>query len=272
LKSKLLKKISQPVLNRNEKFKNTHEGETCYIVGNGGSLKNMDLSVFSDHPVIGINSFGLHKDAKSMNYLYQVLVEPYFFYPYLKNPYNHKYQRNIFGKVFKKSFKEHSNTKLFTSISNIFGNNLKNVHFLHHFGNRTPDKNICDISGDFSFMQGGFAGALGLAISLGFKKAYLLGIDYLMTPMVDGHFYAYDPAYVGGKSGDVYGHLYREVEDLIELSIIADQGTSTRLPCQTYEEFCGKKISYRHNHDIIKEEYLSILRQAVELEQYCRKV
>ena len=38
-------------------------------------------------------------------------------------------------------------------------------------------------------MAGGLSAAIGIAINYGFKKAILVGCDYLLDPVRGGHFY-----------------------------------------------------------------------------------
>ena len=267
-KEKLSSSLFHRILQKNEPFKNIHKDETCYIIGNGASLKNMDLSAFSNHITIGVNNLVLHSDFQKLDVRYHVLVEPLFLYPYCKNPYTKKIQENIFGKLFKKSFSQYPQVNLFVSITNILGSNLSNIYYLYHFGHREPDMKQCDISGTFSFMAGGLYGAIGLAINMGFRKAILVGCDYVFTPICDGHFYGLGPGERTDKVKNIYEKLFNEVEGAIELSVITDVGVSKWLPSQTYKELTGKNLKYHENNEIIKKEYLDILKKAVELKQF----
>lgn len=273
---KLLDKFSSsllsPALAKNKKFLNLHENETCYIIGNGGSLKYMNLESFNDHIAIGINHLCLHKDLNKLNLKYYVLVESFFLYPYCKNPYTKKYQRNVLGDLFKMSFPKDSEINLFVSLTNYFGHKFKNIQYLYHFGHRNPDIKFQDLSSIFSFMSGGLHAAVGLAIYLGFKKAILVGCDYTFSPVSNGHFYAFGTPKRSGKDYNNYKDLFEVSTKTIDLSIITDFGKSNSLPFQTYEEFTGKSLKYQENNELIKEEYLEMLRKAVSLEQYGSKI
>ena len=48
-------KVANPILSRIYSLKNYHKGESCYIFGDGVSIKWFDLSSFSDKPVISLN-------------------------------------------------------------------------------------------------------------------------------------------------------------------------------------------------------------------------
>ncbi|MBT3235622.1 MAG: hypothetical protein HN353_06710 [Bdellovibrionales bacterium] len=272
LKNKILKLISAPTLRKNDELKGIHDGENCYIIGNGSSLRNIQLDYFSDRPAICINHFSLHKDAALIDYRYHVLVEPFFCYPYVRNPYINKLQYNVFWEVFKASFSEYPDVIFFTSISNKFGNVFPNTRYLHHFGHRKVDKGICDISGNFSFLAGGFAAAIGLAINLGFKRATLLGCDYLLTPIRTGHFYAYGDGMVTNDMTNVYANILDEIDGLIELSIITDEGSSKWVQSQTFKELSGHNIIKRRNIDVIRPEYLDILAKLKSHKGFCDKV
>lgn len=274
-KQKILRDIFNPILARNREFIGRHEGESCYIFGNGASLKNMALSSFSDHPAIGLNLLCLHNDFRSLNIQYYAVIEPFFFYPYIKNPYIKKYQINILGSLFKKAFSPHSDVTLFTSISNIFGTKKGNTFYLHHFGIKYPNRKHMNICGEFSFMKGALYAGIGLAINLGFKNAYLIGCDYLFTPRKEGHFYTYGPPRVIDNNNEdinLYDNLLKKVESLIELNVITDTGVSRWLPYQDYRQFKNKKIEYRENDEIIRPDYLDILNNAVKLNQLTYRV
>ena len=228
----------------------------------------MDLSFFSDHIAIGINHLCLHKDFKKLDVRYYTVVESFFLYPYCKNPYTKKYQDNVLGKLFKKSFPQDAGINLFVSLTNIFGSHLKNINYLYHFGHRNPDMKNRDISSVFSFMAGGLHAGIGLAINMGFKKAILVGCDYTFTPTSDGHFYSLGPPRRSDKDYNNYQDLFKESKGLIELSVITDKGRSNSLPYQTYEEFTRNSLKYHENTEIVNEEYLNMLRRAVDLKQY----
>lgn len=275
-KQKILHHLFDPILARNKKFIGRHEGETCYIVGNGASLKNMDLSAFSDYPAIGLNLLCIHNEFRSLNLKYYMVVEPFFLYPLITNTYTQKkFQPNIIGNLFKKAFRHHADIPLFTSISNIFGSKFDNTFYLHHFGIKFPSREHLNICSEFSFMAGALHGGIGLAINLGFKKAFLLGCDYLLAPMKMGHFYSYGPSTVRDRKYDdinIYDTLIKEVDGLIELKVITDTGISKEIPSQDCMQFNGSFIKYKENFEIVSKEYLDILSCAFEFDQLTNKI
>ncbi len=49
-----------PVLKRNEVFRNCHQGRRCFVIGNGPSLNEQDLSPLAGEITFVVNSFHLH--------------------------------------------------------------------------------------------------------------------------------------------------------------------------------------------------------------------
>lgn len=265
---RILYAITKPILKRNKRFIGRHQGETCYIFGNGASLKYMDLSSFSNLPTIGLNFLCLHNGFRSLDVQYYATIEPFFFYPFVKNPYTHTYQTNVLGSLFKKALRSYPEVKLFTSISNIFGVRRRNTYYLHHYGIKTPAREHLSICGEFSFMKGALYAGIGLAANLGFRKGILVGCDYIFTPCSDGHFYSAGPPARSNRFENVFKHLFNESRDLIELSVIVDNGESRWLPYQSYESFTGKKLEYKENIEIVSREYLDMLNLAYKQKCY----
>lgn len=263
--NRALKLLLSPILARNKKFIDLHKGETCYIIGNGATLKCLNFQDFADHPAIGLNQLCLHNDIGSLNLKYYVVNEPYFFYPRIKNFYNgKKFQVNHLGLLLKRAFFSKLDIPFFTSASNIFGIPFRNSYFLHHFGEKVPNKNKNNICGSFSFMKGALYAGVGLAINMGFSRAYLIGCDYLLRPKKMGHFYTFGPSYYDPDDQDInfYSDLIKEVDGLIELSVIAEEGGSAWIPVKINNSLKFNK--YKENNDIVDTKYLNLLNKAVE--------
>ena len=147
-------------LRENTRFKNIYDGQTCFIFGNGASIKYMNLSDFKDNKSIAINLMVLHEDFHELDCCAYVLPESYFFYKYFRNPYDKKFKENIIGNLFRKKIKNFNDINLFTSISNYFGAPIDNTYYFHHFDKKIPDKNFINLSYKFSMMAGGLYAAL----------------------------------------------------------------------------------------------------------------
>lgn len=74
----LIYQASSEVLGKVRKFNNIHKGESCYIFGDGISLKSMDLHQLSDKCAIACNYVPFHKEFVSLNCSYGVVSAPLF--------------------------------------------------------------------------------------------------------------------------------------------------------------------------------------------------
>jgi len=54
----------------NVELKNRHQGERCFVMGNGPSLGKQDLSPLADEITIGANSFYKHRDSRRVDLRY----------------------------------------------------------------------------------------------------------------------------------------------------------------------------------------------------------
>ena len=271
MKNNFLHALLKPILKKNLPFKDKFKDQTCYIFGNGASLKAMDLKYFTDHPTIAINHLVLHKDFHLLDTCCYALIEPLSFYSYFKNPYTEEYQSNIMGTLFKKEIVKFPHLNLFTSFTNIFGRPLQRTHYLHHFGKRQADLKHLDICSDLSYLAGGLHAGIGLAIELGFKKAILVGCDYLTKPRTFGHFYA-QPHHGKDNGYQPYTQLIEDCSSKIALEVISDYPKDCVLPLIDYENFTGSPVKYRENTEIVSRENLFILNKAFEMKQYTSPV
>ena len=64
-------------LARNERFRNLHRGERCFILGSGNSIKEQDLTRLSGEIVMTQNHFHAHEDIGIINPRYHVNVPKY---------------------------------------------------------------------------------------------------------------------------------------------------------------------------------------------------
>ena len=79
--NKLIYSLNKRSFSRNVQFKDIHKGDTCYIFGNGESIKSMDLNNFNDKISIGCNNLFLHKDFEKLDCRYYQIVAPLIFLP-----------------------------------------------------------------------------------------------------------------------------------------------------------------------------------------------
>lgn len=63
------------LVKENEKFKDIHKGERCFILGNGPSLNNVDFSLLQDEQVFTVNSLMQHSDFDRLKSNYHLWMD-----------------------------------------------------------------------------------------------------------------------------------------------------------------------------------------------------
>ncbi|MCS6765710.1 MAG: hypothetical protein MO847_04430 [Candidatus Protistobacter heckmanni] len=251
LKDQILWRLAQPQLKRNAAFKGRHQGESCYIFGNGASLKSMDLDRFSDRVSISCNSFFFHRDFGKLNCLYYHLPAAFLFYRYRK--YYGAWYRNYIGDLFRRKIGENPKTRFFTSLSNCLNMRGENVYYTHHFGSRTWDFQKTALDGEFSFMQGGLYAMLGMAAYFGFTNAILVGCDYAFTPRYGSHFFEKGLGQPVYEDESPYGgDIFERCQERMDLTLLVPDGVQSNLmKTVSYSEYTGRPMEYKENLDII---------------------
>jgi len=61
-------------MNRLRRFRNTHVGQRCFIIGNGPSLRNTDLTLLKNEVTFGLNRIYMNFDAMGYETTYHVTV------------------------------------------------------------------------------------------------------------------------------------------------------------------------------------------------------
>lgn len=67
------------ILAQNKKYKNAYSGKRCFVLGNGPSLKNIDLSILSDEYTFTVNQIARRKDFPSLHTNFHFWADPQFF-------------------------------------------------------------------------------------------------------------------------------------------------------------------------------------------------
>lgn len=252
--NKILLKSFSKTLNKNLEFKNLHSGESCYIFGNGTSLKYYDLRAFNDKPSIGCGAFSAHKDIKDLDLKYYYIGHPLFFYKFWKNPYSKNYEVNKVGRFYRRKVDLLPETQFFMSLSNYFGIRRDNVNFLYHFGEVHSLSVDNRADGIFSMMEGSLMGMIGVARYLGFSDITLVGCDYTFNPKMYGHFYEKGI----GRTGHGAAFLpetFDLLKDKVTLRTVTPHAdfSSDVVPSLTYQELSGEAPDFKENSEIIAE-------------------
>jgi len=258
LKNKALYLLSKKVLDRNTRFKGLHAGESCYIFGNGASIKYFDLGLFNDRVSIGCGSLFLHHDFHKLDLKYYYTGHPFLFYKYWKNPYKKKYERNLLGELWKKNIQFNSSIEYFVSLSNYSRIRGSNINYVHHFGHISSNPPKIELDNVFSTMDGSLNAMVGLAVYMGFNEITLVGCDYTYRPRSQGHFFEF------GKFPDLIEKevfskdllSYVESEANIETLTIDENYVGEILNHTSYEELLLSKPHYQENRGIVSKNNL----------------
>ena len=254
--NKALFALSRSNFARNLKFENLHKEETCYIFGNGASIKRMDLKNFSDKISIGCNNLFLHKDFSKLDCRYYQIPPPFIFSRFFK--YYNKFQRNYVASIYREKINFFNKINFFTSIYNKLSIRSSNIYYQHHFGEKKWDFKKCRLDNTFSFLEGATNAMIGLAIYMGFKKAILVGLDYLNIPRGEGHFYDKPTPSISKLP---YNKLFfKEAVNHIDLQLITlENQKSETIDFKSYSDYTGFKEKNHKNTHIVNKENLDIL-------------
>lgn len=259
------------IVKKNVSLKGLHAGETCFIFGNGASLKYYDISKLPKNIAI-VCAYSLVDDRmRNLNVKYYAFCESYSLYPLVFNTYPHvrKFQKNKIRDIFAKSIKNYKNIRIITNLTNIYSSVLprNNTSYIFHFGKRNVLS--CDMADSFGACGGALDYMLGVAKYMGFSKAIILGCDYLGSPPQMGHFYYDSEPFIG-----IYNKEYCErVKALVDylgidvLAILPEGAQSLDFDFDTYENYFRLSRKPKKNSEFIDSYYLELMREAAKSNQ-----
>jgi hypothetical protein len=214
--SKLYLKYKDPnallALGKNRILKDIHKNQRCFILGTGPSINKIDINKLKNEKCIFLSQFYFHKDYPNINPVYHLFsgLSPHPDIPYQS------------GLKFFKQIEDHvaTGTLLFMNYLDkkfIEDNGLFAKHKVHYFYFK---KNLNDIfkSGvDAAQVLYGAQGipvmAIQIALYMGFKEIYLLGIDGCNDKETKAsHFYDRQKSVVDGlrvEPADVLSDFYK---------------------------------------------------------------
>ena len=112
-------------------------------------------------------------------------------------------------------------------------------------------------------MAGSLHTALGLAIYMGFSRAYLVGCDYLFTPQCIGHFY--NNFYSISDNYDLASPELVQLEKIIKIVLVTPKNMKSKyFNYITYKDLTGRSDSFRENIDIVDPNLYKYLKLAYQ--------
>ena len=162
----------------NSNYKNTHLGKRCFILGNGPSLRNVDLADLSDEFVFTVNNFSQVNNYKAI----KTNVHLWMDFSFFGMREDQKYDMTSLMKNYQDIAQEHP-ICFFPQEAYDFVNQNKlheilNVNYLITSQNVSENKPIfCDIAQPITAFTTVVQYAILIAIYMGFSEIYLLGCD-----------------------------------------------------------------------------------------------
>lgn len=181
VKSRLKSKNQFDVVLKSKKLRDIHKGKRIYVLGTGPSIKNQNLTHLSNQITIALNEFYLHNDISQIKPTY------YLYTGYHIHKETVKYDVAVnWYKNFEQCIKTNKGIPLLTigdydflKKNNLFQDiNLEKYYLNYIISSRKIDrykfkKSFLHYYGDNSAIN-----AIGLAILMGAKEIYLLGLDH----------------------------------------------------------------------------------------------
>jgi hypothetical protein len=253
-KNRVLFGLSKRIIKRNCRFKKIHKGESCYIFGNGASIKYFNLKNFNDKPSIACGALFLHKSFHELDVRYYFEGHPFYYYPYWVNPYSRRLQKNPMGSFFRKKKQSHDNIVLFCNLSNYFGIHGDNVYYAHHFDKVFKGFSKSKLDGSFTTLSSSLSGMLGLAIYMGFEDITLVGCDYSLSPQLQGHFYEFGK-FPDTSNDDPHKELLLDAMKHANIRVVTPNKNyvGNLIPHIHYKELTGDKSIYKENYEILSD-------------------
>jgi hypothetical protein len=253
-----LPSLARPLLSKIHRFKDAYHGQSCYLMGDGISVKWFELSAFGDKPAIPCGFIPFHKDFNKLNVENLILAEPWWFYPtILETAPSKKIIKNSIQIAYKDIINKYPEKEFFLNLSNWPVLRQKNITYMFRdiYDSRLP---MDFITRRINAFHGSLRTSILLAIYMGFDHCYLVGYDYTHKPSRSLHFYE--------KGQGVYSLLKNYNKDFFEIAkefigitTITLDGSSDFINAVTYKKHTGRDPEFRENTELIEERYLNVL-------------
>jgi hypothetical protein len=253
-----LAKIAHPMLAKIHKLRDAHRGESCYLMGDGISVKWFDLGAFSDKTAIPCAFIPFHRDFHKLNVHYISLQEPWWFYPWerttgasrrvISNPRQRAYRSVIVDNPDKTFLINLSNWPV-----------LGRENIIYTFDDFYDDRLSTNfITKRINSFHGSLRFSIALAIYMGFHKVYLVGYDYTHVPSRSLHWYEKGQGIVM-PMGDYNEKFFSIAREFVDITTVTLDGGARFINSISYESLTGKPPLYRENFELMDQRHLQIL-------------
>jgi hypothetical protein len=152
-----------------QKLQNRFEGKRCFIIGNGPSLNQCDLTLLEDEYTFGVNGIFYKTDETGFRPTFYMVEDSHVIDDNLTRINSYTTPYRFFPSIYKHKIKERENTYFFRADLGFY----RGEHpFFEtpHFSKEFADIAYCGQSVTYLNMQ--------LAYYLGFTEVYLIGMDF----------------------------------------------------------------------------------------------
>lgn len=178
---------SLKLLEKNLVFKNMHAGKRCFVIGNGPSLKNQDLSCLKDEITFAMSGFWKHPIVEKWQPTYYLFADSLFFDG--SEPMK-LFFRSLNSRITKSTFFVPSDSRGKIESQGLLP--LKMTFFALFYKSLSESKiNDIDFTKAIPSVQSVSQFAIEAAIYMGCNPIYLLGLDHdwLANRGLENHFY-----------------------------------------------------------------------------------
>lgn len=177
-------------VSNNRRLRGRHaDRKRCFVIGNGPSLGDMDLSVLSDEITIGANSFYKHKDAEAVGLDYLCIGDATFW----EDESNAvEWHRIIESMLPDTTMMFHADARRLIDRHGLYAQH--DVHLYQH-GITVSSPELVHYDFTRPLNVGHTSGsrlAIPLAFFLGFEEIYLIGFDASWLDAYEGSYHFYD--------------------------------------------------------------------------------
>jgi len=235
-------------------YRNHYKGQKCYLIGDGPSVKNFDLSCFSDAPTIATNMMPMHIQFKDLNALAVVLNTPFQFSPKVLRYRNYLRKERLISIGYRDIIKEHLDVDFVFNMTNKLFIQGENINFTGSRANFS-DKKLREME----WFTGGFYGVIGLALFLGFEDIFLVGQEGAIGNGMCGHWYEKAGDY-SINTNNFFAERYNILQEYANFTMIVPRGgDSNYIHSVSYTDYTGKELSNFENCDILTQAHYALL-------------
>lgn len=250
--------LAQPELAKIHKYRNRHKGESCYIFGDGISIKWFELKEFSNRISISASLIPFHKRFSALDVKYLILAEPFWFFPELWTKFvTRTTTMPQIQRAYREVIRANADKQFFLNLSNFPVISAKNItYFYRDFVDDRLPKDF--ITHRINAFDGSLRTSILLAIYMGFDNCYLVGCDYTHVPSRTLHWYEKGQGIVVSQ-GNYNKEFFKIAQEYIDITTITLDGHGNYIDAENYKAHTGCDPVFKENTELVDEKYLDVL-------------